>query len=29
LGDVGVEIHPINAFQFEDHMFTLEFGDIP
>ena len=27
LGDVGVEIHPVNAFQFEDDVFALEFGD--
>lgn len=27
LGDVGVEIHPVDAFQFEDDVFTLEFGD--
>jgi hypothetical protein len=26
LGDVGVEVHPIDALQFQDHVILLEFG---
>ena len=28
LGDVSIQIHPVNALQFQDDMFALEFGDI-
>ena len=28
LGDVGVEVHAIDALQFHDDFFALEFGDI-
>jgi hypothetical protein len=27
LGHVGVEVHPVDAFQFQDDMFALELGD--
>ena len=27
LGHVSIQIHPVNALQFQDHMFALEFGD--
>ena len=27
LRDVGIEIHPVNAFQFANDVFSLEFGD--
>ena len=28
LGDVGVEVHAIDALQFHDDIFPLEFGDV-
>jgi len=27
LGHVGVEVHPVDAFQFHDDVFALELGD--
>ena len=28
LGNVGVQIHPVDAFEFQDDMFLLEFGEV-
>ncbi len=28
LGDIKVQIHPVDAFQLEENVFMLEFGDV-